>query len=291
MCLTVYANGRGDGEGTHVSVYASVMRGAFDDNLKWPFQGRVVLQLCNQLEDKRHCAHTISFSETADPKAISRVTGEERAESGWGTSTLLAHNDLNFNSANNCQYLKDDHLHFRIITVESLSEPGVLPTELTMTNFDQHKIDDRWYSPPFYTHPQGYKMCLCVYTNGSGKGKGTHVSVFAYLMRGEFDDHLKWPFQDHVTVAMLNQLKDNHHSIRTIEFTETTEAKYIGRVTDEERAPGGWGYRTFIAHADLTYDPDKNCQYLKYDCLRFQIVKVEPEVDTPSGLAKYLRSW
>ena len=127
MCLKVYANRDGDGKGRHVSVYANVMRGAFDDNLKWPFKGRVILQLCNQLEEKRHCGHTIDFSEATDPKVISRVTGEERAESGWGTPTLLAHKDLNFNPTNNCQYLKDDHLHIRIITVESLSEPGVLP--------------------------------------------------------------------------------------------------------------------------------------------------------------------
>ena len=105
------------------------------------------------------------------PKPISRVSGGEIAESGWGTPTLLAHNDLNFNPANNCQYLKDDCLHFHIVTVESLSEPGMLPTELTMTNFDQHKIDsDEWYSPPFYTHPRGYKMCLCMDANGNGDG-------------------------------------------------------------------------------------------------------------------------
>ena len=291
LCLEVYANGEGDGEGTHVSVYANVMRGAFDDNLKWPFQGRVVLQLCNQLEDKKHCAHTISFSETTDPKAISRVTGRERAESGWGTSTLLAHNDLNFNPANNCQYLKNDCLHFRIITMESLSEPGVLPTELTMTNFEQHKTDsDQWYSLPFYTHPRGYKMCLSVYANGSGEGEGTHVSVYACLMRGEFDDHLKWPFRDHVTIAILNQLEDNSHITGSIRFTISVNKEVIGRVTDGERA-SGFGYPTFVAHADLPYNPAKNRQYLKYDCLQFRVIKVDKRaVVTSSGLVKYT-SW
>ena len=282
MCLTVYANGEGAGKGTHVSVYANAMRGAFDDNLKWPFQGRIVLQLCNQLEDKRHCGHIISFSKTTDPKAISRVTGQERAESGCGTPTLLAHNDLNFNPANNCQYLKNDCLHFRIITVESLSEPGILPTELTITNFEQHKVDsDHWYSPPFYTHPRGYKMCLRVDANGWGAGKDTHVSVGACLMRGEFDAHLKWPFQGDVTVAMLNQLEDNHHTTETIRFTKSKDTKVIGRVTDGERATG-LGKSTFIAHTDLNCNPAKNCQYLKYDCLQFRIAKVaKPEVDTP----------
>ena len=274
MCLTVYANGRGGGEGTHVSVFAYLMRGEFDDNLKWPFQGSVVLQLCNQLEDKRHCGHTISFREAVDPKATSRVTGGERAEFGWGTPTLLAHNDLNFNSTNNCQYLKDDHLWFRIITVESLSEPGVFPTKLTMTNFEQHKIDsDCWYSSPFYANPQGYKMCLNVYANGNGEGEGTHVSVYANLMKGEFDDHLKWPFRGSVTVAILNQLKNSNHTTETIRFN-LADNQVIGRVTDGERAPGGLGYRTFIAHIDLNYKPTRKRQYLKYDCLRFRIVKV-----------------
>ena len=280
MCLRVDANGEGDGEGTHVSVYTHLMRGEFDDLLKWPFQGHVVLQLCNQLDNRRHRGHTISFSETADLKAISRVTGRKRAESGWGKSTLIAHKDLNCNIANNCQYLEHDRLRFRVITVESLSEPGILPTELIMINFEQHKTDcDQWYSQPFYTHPRGYKMCLNVSANGWRKVKGTHVSVYAYLMRGEFDDHLKWPFQGHVTIAMLNQLEDNNHTTYTIRFTNTTNIEVIGRVTDGERAPNGWGKPTFIAHTDLTYTPAKNCQYLKYDCLRFRI-EVEPGVHT-----------
>ena len=276
MCLSINANGHGKGKGTHVSVFAYLMRGEFDNNLKWPFRGDIVLQLCNQLEDKRHRGDTIDFSKTTDPKVINRVTNGERTESGRGTPVFIAHNDLNFNAANNCQYLKDDCLHFRIITVESLSEPGVLPTELTMTNFEQHKTNnDQWYSPPFYTHPQGYKMCLDVNANGSGDGRGTHVSVFAFLMKGEFDDHLSWPFRGHVTVAMLNQMQDSNHTTKTIPFTETTESKHIGRVTVGDRAPGAWGCPTFIAHADLDYNPVKNCQYLKYDCLHFQIVKVE----------------
>ena len=280
MCLTVYANGDGEGKGTHVSVFTRLMRGEFDDHLKWPFPGRVVLQLCNQLEDKRHRGHTISFSKAADPKVINRVTGGERAESGLGTSTLIAHKDLNFNPANNCQYLEHDRLRFRVITVESLSEPGVLPTELNMTNFEQHKTDhDNWYSPPFYTHSRGYKMCLRVDANGDGDGKGTHVSVYAYLMRGEFDDHLKWPFQSQVTVAILNQLEDNDHTTKTIPITATTEATIVGRVTDREQAPSGYGYHTFIAHTDLTYTPAKNRQYLKYDWLQFRI-EVEPGVHT-----------
>jgi len=113
--------------------------------------------------------------------------------------------------------------------------------------------------------------------NGCGDGKGTHVSVFAYLMQGEFDDHLKWPFQGHVTVAMLNQLEVSNHTTKTIPFTDALESS---RVTEGERAPGGWGYPTFIAHTELNYNLTKNCQYLKYDCLHFRIIKLQTEVIT-----------
>ena len=276
MCLNVVANGIGDGKGTHVSVFAFLMRGEFDQYLKWPFKGSVVIQLCNQLEDKYHLGDTIDFNETTEPKNTSRVTSGERAEGGWGAHALVPHNHLNFNPANNCQYLKDDCLHFRIITVESLSEPGVLPTERTMTNFEQHKTNgDHWLSQPFYTHPQGYKMCLDVYANGYGDGKGTHVSVGACLMRGESDADLKWPFEGNVTIVMLNQLEDSNHTKDIIRFTDTTNPEAITRVTGMKRAPRGSGHHTFITHAALEYKPVKNRQYLKYDCLRFQVVNIE----------------
>ena len=100
----------------------------------------------------------------------------------------------------------------------------VFPIEFVLTNFTERKSSNRvWYSPPFYTHPQGYKMCLRVYANGNGDGKGTHVSVSAYLMRGEFDDHLKWPFQGRVVLQLCNHLEDKRHHGHTISFSETTD--------------------------------------------------------------------
>ena len=39
--------------------------------------------------------------------------------------------------------------------------------------------EQEWYSPPFDTHPGGYKMCIKVYANGRGDGADTRVSVYA----------------------------------------------------------------------------------------------------------------
>ena len=76
------------------------------------------------------------------------------------------------------------------------------PVDIVMNDFNEHKQEgDYWYSPPFYSHKGGYKMCLKVYANGCGDGKGTHVSVYIYLMKGEFDDNLEWPFDAHHQIA------------------------------------------------------------------------------------------
>ena len=56
-----------------------------------------------------------------------------------------------------------------IVNYKSLGAPV-----LTMTNFQQHKRDDKfWRSPPVYTHHQGYKICLGVHANGDATAKGT----------------------------------------------------------------------------------------------------------------------
>jgi hypothetical protein len=46
------------------------------------------------------------------------------------------------------------------------------------------------YSPPFYSAQYGYKMCAKIYMNGDGFGKGSHLSLFFVVMRGELNDLL-----------------------------------------------------------------------------------------------------
>ena len=62
------------------------------------------------------------------------------------------------------------------------------------------------YSPPFYTSPHGYRMCVRVYLNGNGAGKGTHTSVFFILMPSEYDNLLTWPFKQTVRFTLINQV-------------------------------------------------------------------------------------
>jgi hypothetical protein len=60
-------------------------------------------------------------------------------------------------------------------------------------------------SRPFYSGRYDYKMCLRLYIMGDGIGKGTHLSLFFVVMRGEFDNILQWPFTHKVTFKLINQ--------------------------------------------------------------------------------------
>ncbi len=116
-------------------------------------------------------------------------------------------------------------------------------------------------------------MCLSVDANGWGEGTGTHVSVFAHLMKGDHDDTLTWPFTGSVTVELLNQLEDKNHYKRITTFSANQEASQ--RVVKRERG-GGFGPAKFISHAALEYNAFKNTLYLKNDFLVFRVTTKLP---------------
>jgi len=97
----------------------------------------------------------------------------------------------------------------RLLTLEQTSYDGVLLWRIDDFNRRRHdaltgKVTSI-YSPAFYTSRTGYKMCARVYLNGDGMGKGTHVSLFFVVMRGNFDALLRWPFRQKVTLMLIDQ--------------------------------------------------------------------------------------
>ena len=163
--------------------------------------------------------------------------------------------------------------------VEGIIHHG--PCTFKMPEFSRHKSSKQeWYSPPFYSHPRGYKMCIRVDADGVGDGAGTHVSIYAYVMKGRNDDNLPWPFTGEVTVTLLNQLADENHHTDSVTFPQDTEDSDVsGRVVDSERAPTGYGWHKFISHNQL--EVVENSQYLKDDCLYFQIQVEAKEPEKP----------
>ena len=139
------------------------------------------------------------------------------------------------------------------------------------------KESSTWYSQPFYTHPGGYKLQFEVVANGSGDGKGTHVSVRAYLMKGENDAALEWPFRRQISIRLLNWRENLQHWEKVIEFTDRDQSKSCSRVSEAEsteRASVGLGYDCFISHSDLEYNSEKNRQYLCDEMLCFQVYRI-----------------
>ena len=132
------------------------------------------------------------------------------------------------------------------------------PVTLVMEDFYTHMYGDTvWHSDGFYTHPRGYKMCLTVYANGVGKGKHSHVSVFATLMKGEYDDDLEWPFKGHVTVELLDP---DYLGIEPVEevfkFNARTPPRAKFRCWEEERHAYGHGNPEFILQDNIPYPVD-----------------------------------
>ena len=52
MCLLLFMDGDGSGQGTHISFYAALMKGQHDVQLQWPFRQKVTLVLVSQDRQK-----------------------------------------------------------------------------------------------------------------------------------------------------------------------------------------------------------------------------------------------
>ena len=101
--------------------------------------------------------------------------------------------------------------------------------------------------------------------NGQGSGKGTHTSVAVYLMKGEFDDQLEWPFRGDITIQLLNQQGDKkEHFMRIIRGVEAVRDS----VKSGEKYIRAWGISQFKSHGDVYK------RFLTKDCLKFQIITV-----------------
>ena len=140
-------------------------------------------------------------------------------------------------------------------------------------NYASEEEED--YLPSFYTHPHGYRMCLEVYPKGSQSGKGTHVSVYTHLMKGQFDDHLKWPFRGEITIQIVNQVGDHHHVEMTLPYDDETPDANAGRVTGNKERAIGRGFSQFLAHTDLGYNGARKTQYLEDDIFIVRVVRVK----------------
>ena len=159
------------------------------------------------------------------------------------------------------------------------------PRVFKMAAFEENKTpSEPWYSPPFYSHRGGYRMCLAVAPSGTDEGKGTHLAVSIVLMKGLHDEELTWPFRGEVVVELLNQQRDRKHHTGKIVFQQQWVTEYNGRVIWGEYSTKPWGNDTFVPLEKLTLEGDHHCQYLKDDCIYFRVVGVKTDETNKSWL-------
>ena len=105
-------------------------------------------------------------------------------------------------------------------------------------------------------------------------GAGTHVSVYVYLMRGEYDSRLVWPFRGDITVQLVNHNNDQDHHQRTVPYNDGAVAcGASNRVTSGERGVNTWDFATFISHT-VVESSTKTRRYIINNLLTFRVTKL-----------------
>ena len=92
--------------------------------------------------------------------------------------------------------------------------------------------------------------------------------MYVYLLQGEFDDQLKWPFQGNVSIKLVNQEEDRDHVIQTF-CSGKVSSERRERVMAKECIDNAWGIGRFFPHAEL------QPKYLKNDCVKLCVKTIE----------------
>ena len=165
----------------------------------------------------------------------------------------------------------------------------VPPFDFTIPNISHLKKNDLLFlSPPFYSHIGGYKLSVRIRINGS-QLKGWYMSVYLFMMRGEYDDELEWPFKGTVTLQLLNARDKtgiglSGHREVTLDCKKVADNHSpFKRVTEYEMPDWGYGVEEFISHEELFRRIPKSgksqagveSEYIVNDCAHFRVPKVE----------------
>ena len=127
MRIRVKARGT---DGKYISVAVFLMAGVADDDLKWPFQEDIKIELINQAsssydsyERRNHHVRSVKFRGTTVLKSIQRVTTGEMSKVGLRIVRFISHDKLKFDGKNGTHYLENDKLKFRVSVAPNVRTP------------------------------------------------------------------------------------------------------------------------------------------------------------------------
>ena len=205
-------------EGSQDSLHAVVKRGEYEipNKLKQPrpaslLPANTVDTLKSGLQGlgpSGAFSHETNFLEPA--KADTRVSQMKQEIESHDSQILKMSESVQTMQSHLTQYaVAIDEVRLRQDVLDVKTTHGILVWKIPDVRRRYRDAVDRrtisLYSPPFYTSPHGYRMCIRTYLNGDGIGKGTHLSMFFVVMRSEHDNLLNWPFKQSVRFTLINQ--------------------------------------------------------------------------------------
>ena len=153
-------------------------------------------------------------------------------------------------------------------TLSSHDQPII--AQFTISEFSKRKqFNNIYFSPSFTTSPQGYKFNIKAFANGFSSGRGSNITMSAIIMKGQHDDHLKWPFTGTIIIEVLNWLEDKGHHKKVFSIVPNDG---IVRVTKGEYGQD-FGFYKFMSHSSLSFNSSTNTQYLSKDCICVRVRK------------------
>ena len=216
-------------QGTHISLFFILMKGK-NDHFIWP--RKISLSLVDNTGNQVNTSILMpSLPFASFFQKPMEITGIGIYIPNFAPKSMLQDSQYVYNDTLTIAYAIDDdaielssttiYPYFNILCLFSPQSDATLNGILLwkMEEFLQKRkdaIEEKMLfldSPPFYTSSCGYKMCIRIYLNGDGPGKGTHLSVFFVLMKGPHDSLLPWPFNQKVTLQLINQSSGKAHYV------------------------------------------------------------------------------
>lgn len=168
--------------------------------------------------------------------------------------------------------MMDNHIKSNCLLIPASrhsKEMSIMPVLVMMQGFEEKRMDGkRWCSPVLLTHKNGYHFQIKVDINGWSSSDS--IAMVVSLVKGDNDGELSWPFEGIITVQVLNQIRNSAHS-KAKHFIFCDGGLECQQVIDETLPEFGCWCDRLISHRTLNYNPSRQCQYLKDDCLFFLV--------------------
>ena len=117
-------------------------------------------------------------------------------------------------------------------------------------------------SEPFYTS-SGYKIKVSVYLNQGfrrPRGYKGYIGIYIFLMKGDYDDYINWPFNERVTFVVVDQ-QNKESEVHNFEVTMIPEGqKELNRPLAGSNS--GLGNPQFMRHSTI-----RTRKYTRNQCL------------------------